>query len=270
MNIITKDTQLCVSFASNPSNHGVRFHNYLYSKFGLDFVYKACSPADIAQAVAGIRGLPIRGASVSMPFKEVVIPLVDEVTRSADAIGSVNTIVNDDGHLVAYNTDYLAIEKLIAEHNLQPSEILLNGSGGMAKAVGSAFRDAGFVSGTVIARNPETGPALAKQLGWQWAQQIGELSAPLIVNVTPVGMAGGPAEGKLSFPERTIGLADTVFDVIAKPAETPLIIAARGIGKHVVTGAEVISIQAAKQFELYTGRALTDADVAEAEEYAQA
>lgn len=269
MNIITKDTQLCVSFASNPSNHGVRFHNFLYAKFGIDYIYKACAPLDIAQAVAGIRGLPIRGASVSMPFKEAVIPLVDEVTRSAEAIGSVNTIVNDNGKLIAYNTDYLAIEQLIGEHSLTPCPIILSGSGGMAKAVGSAFADAGFKDGTVVARNPKTGPALAKQLGWKWAENVDDLTAPLIVNVTPVGMADGPAEGQLSYPTETIAAADTVFDVIAKPSETPLILEARKHGKAVVSGAEVIAIQAARQFELYTGQPLSPEDVAEAEAYAQ-
>lgn len=97
--MLTKDTQLCISLSGRPSNIGTRFHNRLYAELGLDFVYKAFAPTDLAQAVAGIRGLPIRGAAVSMPFKERVIPLLDDLDASARAIDSVNTIVNDDGVL---------------------------------------------------------------------------------------------------------------------------------------------------------------------------
>ena len=71
--MLSKDTQLCISMSGNPSNIGTRFHNRLYDELGLDYVYKAFSPTDLEQAVAGIRGLPIRGAAVSMPFKEQVI-----------------------------------------------------------------------------------------------------------------------------------------------------------------------------------------------------
>jgi shikimate dehydrogenase len=105
---ITRDTTLCVSLAARPSNIGTRFHNFLYDELGLDFVYKAFAPVDLEAAVAGIRGLDIRGAGVSMPFKEACIPLLDELDPSAAAIDSVNTIVNDGGRLRGYNTDYLA------------------------------------------------------------------------------------------------------------------------------------------------------------------
>ena len=92
---LSKDTRLCISLAARPSNIGTRFHNYLYEQLGLDFIYKAFTTTDIAAAIGGVRALGIRGCSVSMPFKEDVIALVDEVEPSARAIHSVNTIVND-------------------------------------------------------------------------------------------------------------------------------------------------------------------------------
>ena len=70
VNYVDRDTVLCISLAARPSNHGVRFHNWLYDKLGLNYLYKAVAPTDIAQAVAGIRGLGIRGAGVSMPYKQ--------------------------------------------------------------------------------------------------------------------------------------------------------------------------------------------------------
>lgn len=251
---LSKDTTLCISLAARPSNIGTRFHNHLYEVLGLDFIYKAFTTTDIAAAIGGVRALGIRGCSVSMPFKEDVIALVDDVESSAQAIHSVNTIVNEDGYLRASNTDYLAVQRLIDEHGLDPAgRVLIRGSGGMASAVGAAFRDHGFGSGIVVARNAGSGRALAERLGYDYATDVGSHVADIIVNVTPIGMAGGPESSEQAFEESTIVHATTVFDVVALPSETPLITAARAAGVHVVTGAEVIALQAAEQFERYTG-----------------
>jgi shikimate dehydrogenase len=255
--------------AGRPSNIGTRFHNYLYDLLGLDFIYKAFTTTDLAAAIGGVRALGIRGCSVSMPFKADVIGLVDEVESSARSINAVNTIVNDTsapgGHLTASNTDYLAVQRLIVEHGLQPSRsVLFRGSGGMASAVATAFRDNGFDQGTGVARNAGTGQALAERLGYEYAADVGGRTADVIVNVTPVGMAGGPEVNDLAFGMDTIGAAHTVFDVVAMPSETLLIAAARAAGIAVITGNEVIALQAAEQFERYTGVRPSDTQVAAA------
>jgi shikimate dehydrogenase len=262
---LSKDTRLCISLAGRPSNIGTKFHNFLYDQLGLDFIYKAFTTTDIDAAIGGVRALGIRGCSVSMPFKEAVIPLVDEVEPSARAIHSVNTIVNDDGRLTASNTDYLAVQQLIDEYELDERDtVLIRGSGGMASAVGAAFRDSGFHSGVVVARNEEAGRALAERLGYEYAAEVGPRTAPIIVNVTPIGMAGGPEEGETAFDDATIAKARIVFDVVALPSETPLIKAARAAGVPVITGAEVIALQAAEQFERYTGVRPTPEQIAAA------
>jgi shikimate dehydrogenase len=251
---LNKDTRLCISLAARPSNIGTRFHNYLYDQLGLDFVYKAFTTTDIAAAIGGVRALGIRGCSVSMPFKQDVIALMDTMEASALAINSVNTIVNEDGHLSASNTDYLAVARLIAEHALDPaSTVLIRGSGGMAGAVASAFRDNGFGAGTVVARNAATGRRLADRLGYDYAPVTPDGGADIVVNVTPIGMAGGPESADLSFAESVIIKAHNVFDLVAMPSETPLIRTARAAGVPVITGAQVIALQAAEQFERYTG-----------------
>lgn len=256
---LNKDTKLCISLAARPSNIGTRFHNYLYEQLGLDFIYKAFTTTDIVAAIGGVRALGIRGCSVSMPFKEDVIALVDDIEPAAHAIHSVNTIVNDDGHLTASNSDYIAVERLIRDNNLDPHwSVLIRGSGGMANAVGAAFRDAGFLKGFVVARNEDTGPTLAEGLGYRWRREVGSLTADVIVNVTPLGMAGGPQEDETAFSPSTIEAAEAVFDVVALPSETPLIVAARKAGKRVITGAQVIALQAAEQFARYTGVRPTD------------
>ncbi|AJT43011.1 shikimate dehydrogenase [Psychromicrobium lacuslunae] len=261
---------LCISLAARPSNIGTRFHNYLYEELNLNYVYKAFAPVDLADAVRGIRGLGIRGAAVSMPYKEQVIALVDRLDASAAAIDSVNTIVNDSGVLTAYNTDYLAIERLLREHRIAAtSTVLLQGSGGMAKAVAAALRDAGFRAVTIVARNESTGRPLAELYGFDWTAEAGERTAQLLINVTPLGMQGAEEE-VLAFTAQTIDAAETVFDVVALPAETPLIKAGRAAGKKIISGAEVIAIQAEEQFVLYTGVRPSVEQVRAASEFSRA
>lgn len=268
---LNRDTTLCISLAARPSNLGTRFHNFLYDEFGLNYVYKAFAPTDIEAAVIGIRGLGIRGAAVSMPYKEACIPLLDELDRSAAVIESVNTIVNTDGRLVGYNTDYVAVATALTRHEIAPgTEFLLRGSGGMGKAVLAALHDHGLTTGTVIARNERTGPPLAAQYGFAWAPDVGDLTAPLLVNVTPIGMAGGAQEHDLAFDRSAIERAQAVFDVIAFPSRTPLIAAAEGLGKPTITGAEIIAAQAAEQFALYTGIRPDDDQVRRASEFSRA
>ncbi|MEO7014911.1 MAG: shikimate 5-dehydrogenase [Leifsonia sp.] len=270
MPILNKDMQVCMSLAARPSNIGTRFHNYLYDELGLNFLYKAFTTTDLEGAVRGIRALGIRGCSVSMPFKEAIIPLVDVLEPSALAIESVNTVVNDDGALTASNTDYEAVAALLAEHEVDPAQrILLRGSGGMAKAVTAAFRGAGFGDVTIVARNVDAGRSLADRYDYAWVPVVPAPEFDVIVNVTPLGMRG-ESETILSFSPEHIQRASTVFDVVAFPSETPLVAAGRASGKHLITGAEVIAQQAARQFERYTGVGLTADQVTRASEFSRA
>jgi shikimate dehydrogenase len=202
--------------------------------------------------------------------KRAASPFLDELDASATAIESVNTIVNDAGFLRAYNTDYIAIAKLLAQYQI-PTEtaFALRGSGGMAKAVTAALRDAGFKNGHIIARNPQAGQALASAYGYQWQAQVDELKVDMVINVTPIGMAGGAEAEQLAFAPATVDAAKIVFDVVALPAETPLVRYGREHGKQVITGAEVIALQALEQFVLYTGVRPTDEQIARAAAHAR-
>ncbi|MCQ3029521.1 shikimate 5-dehydrogenase [Pseudomonas syringae] len=264
-----KETVLCMSLAARPGNFGVRFHNYLYQQLGLNFYYKAFSPSDLPAAIAGMRSLGIRGCAVSMPFKEASIPLIDEMDPSAAAIASVNTIVNTAGHLKAYNTDYIAVAQLMDSQAVPRTAFALRGSGGMAKAVAFAMRESGFTDGVIIARNEEAGRALAQSCGLRWQAALGDERPPLLVNVTPLGMIGAEA-GELAFSIDAIDAADTVFDVVANPVNTPLVEAARARNKRVISGDEVAAIQALEQFVLYTGVRPDDEQFQQAAAFARA
>lgn len=270
MRAISRDTTLCMSLAARPGQFGTRFHNHLYAALGLDYVYKAFTTTDLPAAIAGIRALGIRGCAISMPFKEACIPLLDALEDSAAAIDAVNTIVNDAGRLRGYNTDYVAVRQLLREHAIDPATpVLLRGSGGMAKAVACALRDAGFGEGIIVARNEAAGRRLAQACGYAWRAEAPAPRAALLVNVTPIGMAGGAEADTLAFDEATIEAAARVFDVVALPAETPLIRRARQLGIATVSGTEVIVRQALEQFVLYTGVRPDAAQVAAAAAYAR-
>jgi hypothetical protein len=103
---INKDTKLCMSLASRPGNFGTRLHNFLYAAMDLNYLYKAFTITDLKSAIAGIRALAIRGCAISMPFKEEAMQYLDHIDPSAARIRAVNTIVNDDGVLTGFNTDY--------------------------------------------------------------------------------------------------------------------------------------------------------------------
>lgn len=264
---IGRDTRLCMSLAARPGNFGSRFHNRLYERLGLDYVYKAFTTDDLEGAVRGLRALGVRGCAISMPFKEAVIPLLNGLAGSAAAIDSVNTIVNDDGRLTGYNTDYSAVRDLLDRARVDPAlPFALRGSGGMAKAVAAALRDRGHRVGTIVARNEGAGRALAASYGFDWRSEV--CDAALLVNATPIGMSGGD-EQALAFPHAAIEACRVAFEVVAIPAETPFLRAARAAGKTTIAGADVAMLQALEQFILYTGVRPGDDDVAHAAAFAR-
>ena len=262
--------QVCISLAARPTNIGTRFHNFLYDELELNFIYKAFTTLDLEGAVRGIRALGIKGASISMPFKEAIIPMLDSLEPSAEAIESVNTVVNSGGKLVGSNTDFEAVAQLLTKSQIDSSsKVLVRGSGGMAKAVVAAFKQAGFSNLTVTARSEQTGSALAAKYGYSFDEA--SLNTPgfdVLVNVTPIGMSGAD-ESELSFSKEMIASANTVFDVVAFPVQTPLVIEAKSQGKLLITGAEVIALQAAIQFEKYTGVKITPEQIIRASEFSR-
>lgn len=247
---LTRDTQLCVSLAARPGNTGTRLQNYLYAATGADFVYKAFAPTDLAAAVAGIRGLPIRGAAVSMPYKTAVIAMLDHVAPSAARTRAVNTIVNDDGVLTGHNTDATAVQAQLAALGVPTSAtVCVTGSGGMAGAIVSGLQDSGFTAVTVAARTERAGRELADRHGYRWAAE--SVAADLLVNATPVGMA--PDVEGMPFTPGQVAAAAYVLDSVAHPLPTRLVRLARAHAVPTVDGFQVTVLQSVEQFTLYTG-----------------
>ena len=193
---------------------------------------------------------------------------LDALDPSAAAIDSVNTIVNADGVLTGYNTDYLAVRTLLAD--VPRGAFALRGSGGMAKAVLAALVDSGFTDGTVVARNPAAGSALAQRYGVRVVAGPRRPAPRLLLNATPIGMSGGPEAEDLAFPPDAVRAAGTVLDAVYLPADTPLVRLARASGAAVIAGGAIMELQALEQFALYTGVRPSAEQVARAEAYASA
>lgn len=250
-----KDTVVCISLASKPSNFGMSVHNAAYRALGLNFLYKAFSTDDLPAALAGVRALGIRGCSVSMPFKETAAGLVDELDAAATAIGAINTIVNDRGRLYGYNTDAYGAQQVLAQLDLaRDSRLLILGAGGVARAVLWAVKSLGYTSIMVTNRSAERLRTWQASLEWSvlpWGEH-NSYPADLIINTTSVGME--PDVDAVPIGDDAIQRSRAVMDVVVSPLESRLIRTARLLGRAVVCGYEMSLQQAARQFELYTGK----------------
>ena len=137
MNLINKDTKIYCSFSSNPGNNGCVYFNTKFQQNGVNAIYKSFYSDNIEKSVQAVKSLGIAGFAVSMPFKVEVLKYVDDVDISVKEIGAANTIINLDGYLKAYNTDWLGVKNYF---NTLPEHISILGNGGFSKAVQYACR----------------------------------------------------------------------------------------------------------------------------------
>ena len=209
---------------------------------------------DLPQAVAGLRGLGIGGVSVTIPFKEEIIPLIDELDPQAARIGAVNTVVNRDGRLIGYNTDWLgAMTALKAKISLNGRHVLILGAGGASRAIAFGIIQAGGrVTLTDVDQARAT--ALVKDLGAEAIplDALDHCPATILVNATPVGMA--PDIDGIPINPELLGRFQVVMDIVYQPLETRLLREAQARSAATIDGLQMLIHQATAQFELWTGR----------------
>jgi shikimate dehydrogenase len=200
----------------HPIGHSLSpaIHNTALSQYGLNAVYLAFEVRDIEGCMAGIRALAIRGMSVTIPHKTAVIPLLDQVDKLAEKIGAVNTIVNDKGRLVGYNTDAEGALKALEEKiYISGKTCLIIGAGGAARAIGYILKENG--ADVVLAnRSAEVGRALALTLDCPFIplSELEKATADVLIHNTPVGMA--PRKDECLVPEHILKEGMVVMDVI--------------------------------------------------------
>jgi shikimate dehydrogenase len=247
----------------NPVQHSLSpiIHNRAFKRLGWNAVYLAFEVKNIEEAVRGIRGLGVRGVSITIPFKTEVIPFLDKVEGLAKKIGAVNTIVNRRGKLIGYNTDCDgAIEALEEKMDLRGKRVVLLGAGGAARGIGFGLRERGYPL-TVVNRSKEKGQSLCKELGCDYLpasslvrMKAGELEADVIINATSLGMY--PRDNETPIPKKLLKEGMTVMDIVYQPLQTRLLREAKEKRCVTVDGLEMLIRQGMAQFEIWTGRRL--------------
>jgi shikimate dehydrogenase len=229
-------------------------HEAGYRALGLAFTYVPFEVADLPGAITGMRALGIRGFGVSQPYKQAVMPLLDELEPIAARIGAVNTIVNTAGRLVGHNTDWVgAVRALEEARPIEGARTLLVGAGGAARAIAFGLRERG-VQLTIANRDAAKAAALAGDTSSR-AAALGEVARAgdydVVVQATVLGQADTSPESPV--PEDALRPSQIVMDIVYKPVRTRLFEAARRRGATAIHGGRMLLHQAAAQFELYTG-----------------
>jgi shikimate dehydrogenase len=250
--VISTIPTLCGSVTGKPNPFGVKIHEAGYKALGLDYKYVSIGADRLPPVVDALRALRFRGFGVSMPFKQQIISLIDEVSDEVKEIGACNTVVADDGRLRGENTDWTgALAALKEVDGLSGSSAVIVGAGGVARAIAFGLKRAGYKV-YVSARNVDAARALVADLaldGHCALEQQGSFEADLIVNATPDAEIGGPVD--LDKHSR----ATALLDVIGDRKLTPIVNEASRRGLRVAAGWRMRLHQALRQFELYTGHA---------------
>ena len=255
---------------ANPIKHSISpfIHNSAFEATNTNGVYLAweVDATELAETVANIRRYQMFGINLSMPYKEQVIPYLDQLSEEACLIGAVNTVVNREGTLIGYNTDGKGFFKSLPSFKISRKRLVLLGAGGAAKAIlAQAILD-GVSQISVFVRSSsieKTRPYLEKiqnatgfRVDLFALEDIQELQdsitkADLLVNATSVGMDGSsqPIPTSIVLPEKLL-----VADVIYQPFETPFLKWARNQGNQSINGLGMLLYQAAEAFELWTGK----------------
>jgi shikimate dehydrogenase len=229
-------------------------HNAAFMALGINSVYLAFGSPEIGPCTAAMRALGIRGASVTIPHKVAIMPLLDEIDAAARRIGAVNTVVNRGGRLLGANTDAEGALRALRNHTqIAGRTAVVVGAGGAARAVAFGLRDAGGRV-TIVNRSIARGKDLARSVGADFRPlaQVTDLSCEILVNATPIGMARfGDA---LPIPAALLQPGMVVMDIVYTPLKTPLLAAAAARGCRTIPGTAMFVLQGARQFELWTGR----------------
>ncbi len=224
-------------------------------------------PEQLPGAVEGLRALQVAGVNVTVPHKQAVIPLLDEVDARAQLIGAVNTIVNRQNRLIGYNTDGIGFLRSVQQElGFQPQgkRIVLLGAGGACRAVVVALADAGVVDICIANRSLDRAAGLVEDLqghfpavAFQTVSYQAEtfhsalLKADLLVNTTSIGLKG---ENVDFFQLENINPRSLIYDMVYSKTGTPLLHRAKSSGLRAVDGLGMLAGQGEEAFYLWTGQ----------------
>ncbi len=232
-------------------------HNAAYKALGIDseytFLARQIKPEELANAMKNeLRAPTICAFAVTIPHKETIIQYLDEIDSTAKEIGAVNTVINTNGKLKGYNTDWQgAVNSLLKHSTLKNKKVAILGSGGTARAIAYGLSKEGSDI-SLYSRNIDTGTKIATQFGcklFPWDNRDEGCNADIIINTTPIGREDDatPLSGN------RIQAQQIIFDVNYKKGGTQLLNLAKQNNAITIDGLEMLLQQGMLQFELYTG-----------------
>jgi shikimate dehydrogenase len=240
------------------------FQSAAFAARGLDVRYELWDtpPGTLAGRVASLHNDAVIGANVTVPHKEAVIPLLDDLDEQAAPVGAVNTIVNRAGRLTGYNTDgpgFLRALAAEAGFDCRGRSVLILGAGGAARGIAFAVAASGAAEVAVLNRSAARAERLVADVARAGfaarALPPGQSLAryDCIVNCTSVGMHGGPDPAGIPINVAALAPGALVVDIVYAPEQTPLLRAAAGRGIRSLPGLPMLIYQGALAFELWTG-----------------
>jgi shikimate dehydrogenase len=255
-NTIPTDTPQNYILLGNPVKQSLSplMHNAALKEMGIKESYSAFCVQNLSNALQGMRGLNIRGASVTIPFKVAVMEHLDDIDNDALKIGAVNTIVNENGRLIGCNTDWVGLIHTLKEAmTIRDKTFIIIGAGGTAQAaVYGIMKEGGFP--IIINRTVEKGKMLSAKFCCPFypPSEIGKIKADCLINTTPVGMY--PHKDESPIPTAALKGYKYVMDVIYNPLKTKLLKEAEQQGCHILPGLDMFVHQGARQILLWTGK----------------
>ncbi|MCP3461641.1 MULTISPECIES: shikimate dehydrogenase [unclassified Bradyrhizobium] len=247
-----------IKHSASPAMHeraaealGLRGHYQLIEVAGAD-------ATGLSMMLEGVRRLGFAGVNVTYPYKEAVVPLLDELAPGAAAMGAVNTVVVRDGRLIGHNTDTTGFARAVAPL-LAPAgnAVAVIGAGGVGKAIAFALASQKVADIRIVDSEPARAEKLAALLTENGAKVASSVEDALegatgLINGTPVGML---PNRDTPVPTALLRADLWVADAVYSPLITPLLAAAQAKGARIMTGRELAIYQAADAFELFTGLA---------------
>lgn len=254
---MTLSNSNCLIFAvfGNPIAHSLSplMHRAAFGRMGIKAKYVPFCVKDLKSAVLGIRGLDIRGVSVTLPFKTEVMDYLDEVEKSALRIGAVNTIFNHHGVLKGTNTDWLGFVLSLKEvMEIKGKRFAVLGAGGAARGIlFGLIHEGGYPM--IVNRTISKAETLAQEFGCAYfpLSETEKVEAEVLINTTSLGMA--PDTDRSPFPKEHLKRFGWVMDIIYNPLKTKLLQDAEEEGLKTVSGSGMFVHQGAEQIKIWTG-----------------
>ena len=250
-----------------------QMHNHAFEVLGLNYVYLTLPivPAQLKNAILGLRAMPFVGANVTIPYKEKIIPYLDGLSQNAQRVGAVNTLYwNEQRKLIGDNTDIAGFQQTLIEFgiDLNGRTATILGAGGAARAVALVLAQNQVKEISFLTRRPEAVESLLRDLKplfpeiiWDYHLKTNSQFADLLtrssflVNATPVGMS--PQTEQLPLAEQFISLLPEgarCYDLVYNPVNTQFMKVAKAKGYKVYNGLNMLVYQGAHAFKRWTGQ----------------